>query len=312
MLKIGILGGGPSVEHEVSLASGRNVLKYINRKKYKPHFLLFTKNKKLFWGKKQIPFPLGLKKFDVIFNALHGTFGEDGTLQKILDREGIKYTGSGARASALGMDKWASKRLFKKAGLAVPQSKLFVGLPHSHILENVKMWQIIVKPRSGGSSVGVTIARSAAELRNKLREILRVDDAIVEEYLPGKEFTAGVLEYGGKLRALPIVEIKPKAKYKFFDYEAKYKTGASEEIVPAKISKILARKIQNAALCAHKAVGAKTYSRSDFMLHNGKPYILEINTLPGLTKNSLVPKAARAAGISFTQLIGIIIESAAS
>ncbi len=305
MLKIGILAGGLSVEHEVSLASGRNVLKYIDRKKYKPYFLLLTKDKRLFWDKKQIPFPRGLKHFDIVFNALHGTFGEDGELQKILDRAKIKHTGSDARASKLGMDKWVSRKLFKKAGLTVPKSRLIKKISDKIAVS----FPAVAKPRNGGSSVGVSISSSASELKNKLRKILENDDAIIEEYLSGREFTGGVLEYKNKLRALPVVEIKPKPKYGFFDYEAKYKTGASDEIVPAKISRMLAKKIQNAALRAHGAIGASAYSRSDFILRRGKVYILEINTLPGLTKNSLIPKAARAAGIPFTKLIGIIIDS---
>jgi D-alanine-D-alanine ligase len=305
-IKVAILAGGPSVEHEVSLASAGNVYEFIDRTKYEPHFLLLRRDKKLFLGKKQLPFPSGLKHFDVVFNALHGTFGEDGALQKILDRKKIKYTGSGAKTSRLGMDKWESKKIFLKAGLASPKAQLV-----KNISAKINFpYPFVVKPRNGGSSVDVHIIDSGRGLQGKIRNILKDDEVLVEKYLPGKEFTAGVLDYRNKLQPLPVVEIKPKPKYKFFDYEAKYKTGASEEIVPARISTVLAKKIQDAALCAHKAINAKTYSRSDFMLHNGEFHILEINTLPGLTKNSLVPKAAKAAGISFTELIGILIDSA--
>ncbi len=310
MLKVGILGGGPSVEHKVSLASARNVYESTDRTKYEPHLLILRRDKKLFSGKKELPFPHGLKQFDIVFNALHGMFGEDGKLQKIFDRTGIKYTGSGSRASALGMDKWRSKKLFGKVGLAVPQSKLITSRKHSNILQNIRIFPVVLKPRNGGSSVGVCITHSPEELKRKVDRILESDDALVEQYLPGREFAGGVLKYNDELRPFPIVEIKPKAKYKFFDYEAKYKTGASEEIVPARIDTALARKIQKAALLAHKVIGAKTYSRSDFIMHNGKIYILEINTLPGLTKNSLVPKAARATGIPFTKFISIVIDSA--
>ncbi len=295
--------GGPSNEHEVSLATAKSVYKFIDRKKYTPYLLLLTRDKKLFLNKKWLPFPRGLKQFDVVFNALHGTFGEDGELQKIMNRENIKYTGSGVHASKIGMDKWQSRKLFLGAGISVPKSKILRRVPKAINMP----FPLFVKPRNGGSSVDTSKIRSIDELRNKTRTILRNDDAVIEEYLPGREFTVGILERKGKPFALPVVEIVPKAKYDFFDYEAKYKTGASREIVPARINRATAKKLRRAALRAHKAIGACAYSRSDFILNNGECYILEINTLPGLTKNSLIPRAAKAAGILFPKLIDTIV-----
>ncbi|MDO8504809.1 MAG: D-alanine--D-alanine ligase [Candidatus Liptonbacteria bacterium] len=303
MKKVAILGGGPSSEHVVSLATAKNVFLLIDRKKYKPELLFLTKKKELFLGKKRLSFPKDLKKYDIIFNALHGAFGEDGELQTILDKLVMKYTGSGAKASRIGMDKWESKRIFKKAGLNVAPSVLFK--KNSNPGATRMPFPLVLKPRNGGSSVGISIVNSVPEFKNKIKRVLANDDAVAEKYLPGREFTVGVLGN----RALPVVEIKPKSKYKFFDYEAKYKTGASEEIVPAKIPPKLAKLLGRSAIKAHKAIGARAYSRSDFILNGGKFYILEINTLPGLTKNSLLPKAAKAAGVSFKQLLDIIILS---
>ena len=305
-ITVGILGGGPSSEHVVSLATARNVHRAIDHAKFTPTLLTFTKNRELFAGKKKLVFPSDLKQFDIIFNALHGTFGEDGQIQKILDRIRVPYTGALAKASALGMDKWKSRRAFLRAGLHVPRAILIKKMPRSSLYFS---FPLVLKPRNGGSSVGVSIVSTQSELLRSLPKILKTDDVLIEEYIRGRELTCAVLEKNGKLITLPVIEIRPKPKYAFFDYEAKYKSGASEELVPAPIPRALAKKVERATLAAHRAIGASVYSRSDFIARNGDFYILEINTLPGLTANSLLPKAAQAAGISFTKLITLIINA---
>ena len=303
---VGILGGGPSSEHVVSLATARNVHRAIDHAKFTPTLLTFTKNRELFARKKKLVFPSDLKQFDIIFNALHGTFGEDGQIQKILDRLRIPYTGSGAKASTIGIDKWQSRVRFMRAGLKVPHAMLLKKMSRSSAYFS---FPFVLKPRNGGSSVGVSIVSTQNEFSRHLAKILKTDDALIEEYVRGREFTCGVIEKNKKLIALPVIEIRPKPKYAFFDYEAKYKSGASEELVPAPIPRALARRVQDAAIRAHHAVGARVYSRSDFIARNGDLYILEINTLPGLTVNSLLPKAAHAARISFQKLITFIIDA---
>lgn len=306
-IKVGVIMGGPSSEHEVSLLTGENIYRNLERKKYQVTELILSKDLRLSSGLSKIEFPQGLLRFDVIFNALHGRFGEDGTLQTVLDILGVPYTGSGSASSWLGMDKLISSAVFKNAGIPVLSSKV---IKKASDIQNAA-YPFVLKPRRGGSSVGVEIVRSKSEAGKKLAAVLKHDDeALLQKYLKGKEFTCGVLERGGKNKALPVIEIRPKSIYEFFDYEAKYKEGASDEIVPAPIIKSLSKIIQNYALHAHETLGCRGYSRSDFIVQRGVPYILEINTLPGFTANSLVPKAARAAKIPFSKLLDILIEGA--
>ena len=273
------------------------VLKNLDKEKYVARAVKVSKS-----GKWPISFEKLKKDFDVVFIAMHGEYGEDGTLQSILDENGILYTGSGVAASRLGMDKIASQKVFKKAGLLVP------GDP--------KGFPAVVKPADRGSSVGVSIARNFLELDSAVKTALNQSRRImVQEYIAGRELTCGVLEIKRKLTPLLPTEIIPKSK--FFDYVAKYKKGGSQEITPPNLPPAVIKKIQQAAIKAHQAIGANGYSRSDFILampnaKNQVPkiYILEINTLPGMTETSLLPQEAKAVGISFPQLLDRIIEAA--
>ncbi|KKS82930.1 MAG: D-alanine-D-alanine ligase [Candidatus Wolfebacteria bacterium GW2011_GWC1_43_10] len=305
-LIVAVLCGGPSSEYEVSLNSGRNVFKFIDRKKFLPTLVILQKDFSLRIGSQTLPFPSGLRRFDVVFNALHGQFGEDGVLQSILDLIRIPYTGSDTASSFIGMDKWLSKLFFNKSGLVVPSSRLF---KQKEFPEKVK-FPLVAKPRRGGSSVGVELIYSRKQLKKTFEKIWKSgDDVILERYIRGRELTVGVIEKKGKIISLPVIEIVPKKKHKFFDYQAKYLPGHSDEIVPAPISRSLAGRLQRSAIQAHKSLECSVYSRSDFMVLGKKIYILEVNTLPGLTQNSLVPKAAQAAGMSFGDLITLIIKS---
>lgn len=289
--------GGPSNEHTISLQTGENVYRAINREKYRPHKLVLGKDYKLTSNGTDSNFPNHLKNYDVIFNALHGSFGEDGLIQTMLNHLGVKFTGSDSSASWLGMDKWLSWEIFKKNRLPVPKTVL------ANKLTSLGQFSIpaILKPRRGGSSLGVKLINSKKELSKNLQDLL------IQEYLIGREFTCAVVQTKNKLLALPVIEIKLVGRRTFFDYAAKYMPGLAQEIVPAQIENKIAKKIKTLAIKAHELLNCSGYSRSDFILKGDTPYILEINTLPGLTSNSLLPKAAMAAGISFEDLINEII-----
>lgn len=305
-MRIGVLMGGPSAEHDVSLNSGENAVRALKEKGYDATPLVLSRTMGLSENGKIIPYPDGLRGYDAIFNALHGTFGEDGQLQTILDDLGIPYTGSGAEASVLGMDKWESRKIFTQKGLAAPRSHI---IKKSSDRSAVAL-PAVIKLRASGSSHGVCIVASREELEEKSTELFKeANEVIVEQYLKGREFTCAVIERDGMLIPLPVVEIRPAQTHAFFDYAAKYTAGGAEEIVPAPIDASLAERIQASALAAHDAIGCRIYSRSDFIAVDDAPYILEINTLPGLTKHSLLPKSAAAAGIAFPDLIELILLS---
>ena len=233
---------------------------------------------------------------DVLFLAVHGGAGEGGTLQAVLDVIGVPYTGSGQLASALAMDKDLSKRLFRAAGVPVPAWFMAPVAP-----EDVKTglgWPVIVKPSKQGSSVGLTLVRKPPDLDAAVQLALRYDDEVmVEQFIPGKELTVGVL---GDV-PLPVGEIVPK--HELFDYESKYTPGMSEETFPAKIATALARQLQEYAMVAHRALKLGGYSRVDFRVSpDGDIFCLEANSLPGMTRTSLFPQAARAAGIEFPEM----------
>ena len=305
-IRVAIVMGGPSAEHEVSLRSGDMVARFLDKKKYAAKKIIISKS-----GKWPLEIKTLKEKFDIVFNALHGEYGEDGTLQKILERERIPFTGSKAVASKLGMDKVKSVKLFSENGLLVPPYCVIVGFPNAIIPPSCLGFPAVIKPADRGSSVGMSIIEGLPELKDALKKCFAVSNVgIIQSYIKGTELTCGVLEVNGKPKALPPTEIVPVAR-KFFDYHAKYTPGATEEITPARISKALTKKVMLSALKAHKCIGASGYSRSDFILgEDGKLYILEINTLPGLTKQSLLPQAAQSAGITFPQLLDYIIESA--
>lgn len=272
--------GGESSEREVSLMTGREMLKNLDVEKYE---LV------------PIDLPNDLKKIDkridLALIALHGKGGEDGVIQGYLESLGIKYTGCGVLASAVGMD----KKIFREVMMAnkLPMPKLVTRAP------------CVVKPSNGGSSVGVSIVKREEELELAICKAKKYDsEIIIEEYIKGIEVSCGVLGY----EALPVIEIVPKNI--FFDYESKYTESGAQEICPARINKKLSEGIQKLTLKVFKAIGGRGYARVDFMIRNGKPYILEINTLPGMTAVSLLPKEALAVGINYSQLLDKIIELA--
>jgi D-alanine-D-alanine ligase len=253
---------------------------------------------------------------DVAFLALHGKYGEDGTIQGFLELTGTPYTGSGVLASALAMDKVMAKRLLAASGIVVPRgihitTADFVADEPSEIDRAVDLLPAVVKPSKQGSSVGMSLVSSKDDMSEAIRLALDHDDVVlVEERIAGTEITVAVLGIPGRgeIEALPVVEIVPKRE--FFDYRAKYDPDQCDEICPARISEELTSAAQAAALRAHRSLSCRGYSRTDIILGPNGPVVLEVNTLPGMTKNSLLPKAALAAGISFSALLDRIVSLA--
>ena len=244
---------------------------------------------------------------DVVILALHGTWGEDGRIQGLLDTIGIPYTGSGVGASSLAMDKVMAKKILALEGLDVPRG-IVVSSASGKDLERARSvgLPVFVKPVASGSSVGAGIVANAEALGGAIEEALRYDDrAMVEELLEGKELTVAVIG-NDELTALPVIEIVTKRQ--FFDYTAKYSAGESEEIVPARIPEDVARRAQDIAIRAHNALGCRGMSRTDLMWSGDRMVALEVNTIPGMTANSLLPKAARAAGIEFGDLLSRFVD----
>lgn len=297
--KVAVLCGGPSPEHEVSLASGENVLRNLDSRRFVAEKIVIDKSGKF-------PIPLeGLKKFDLAFLAMHGPFGEDGTIQAILESLGVLYTGSGVAASILGMDKVASKRLFAAAGFNIAPFQVTENLKDLFKIAKVFGFPLIVKPSNQGSSIGVSLVEKSGELAGAFDKASFYGPVIAEKFIRGREIQAGIL--GDE--ALPLVEIKPKRK--FFDYEAKYDPSLSEEITPALVDQKMTERIQDIALGVFKLLGCRHFGRVDlFYSDEGEVIVSEINTIPGLTENSLFPKATAAAGLAFLQVLEKIIDLA--
>lgn len=247
------------------------------------------------------------EKIEVVFNALHGGYGENGQLAALLDLAGIPYTGSGALASGLGMNKHLSKVIFQANGVpTAPWEKYSRREGADAAILAARELPLVVKPNEQGSTVGLSIVRQPGELSAALERAFQYGDVtLVEKYIPGRELTVSVL--GGE--ALPIIEIIPESG--FYDYEAKYQGGKTRYVVPAELPEELAAKIREAGAGAYHALGCRGYARVDFRLQDdGQFFCLEVNTLPGMTPTSLVPKAAKAVGIGFNELMERIVSLA--
>ncbi|MFH1441256.1 MAG: D-alanine--D-alanine ligase [Candidatus Omnitrophota bacterium] len=295
--RIGILMGGPSTERQISLNSGQAVYESLKQSGCDV-IAIDIKTDDI---EENIDF-LKSCRINCAFIALHGYFGEDGQIQEILENLNIPYTGSGIMASRLAMDKVSSRMIFEICGLNAPKYKVidnsFIQMQYYWDVSKEFRFPIVVKPVTHGSSVGLSIVDKKDDFIKAVELAFNFDKkVIVEEYIEGREVTVGVLNND----ALPVIEIIPKSR--FFDYQAKYETGLTEYIVPAKLDKKIIRELQQKALMAHKALGCFSFSRVDMILKkNNFSVILEVNTIPGLTKNSLLPKAAKAAGIDFSHL----------
>lgn len=315
-IKVAVLRGGPGAESEVSMKSGKNVIDNLPDK-YIPIDIIIAKDKVWYQDGVAIKPEKVFKNCDVVFNAMHGEYGEDGKVQQLMDQFGVKYTGSKTLASALGMNKVLSKDIFIKFGLKTPLHKVIrkeddlSGLDHT-LFKTFPM-PAIIKPAGSGSSFGVSMVKTLKEILPAIDTALKYSDfVIVEEFIKAKEATCGVVEdfRGEEIYPLLPVQIIPPEEFDFFGYEAKY-SGKSSEICPGNFSEREKEEIQRMAIEAHKALGLKHYSRSDFIVSPKRGvYILEVNTLPGLTKESLLPKSLEAIGCTLPNFLDHIIQLA--
>lgn len=299
-LRIGVLMGGFSSEREISLRSGRAVVDGLRAAGFAAEAVDVKS--------RRIP-ALSSGRFDVFFIAMHGKFGEDGELQAILEKKQIPFTGSGSYASRCAMDKFAMKRVFLKSG--VPTAPCWFYRKRSRKRFDDLPLPLVVKPRAEGSSIGVSIIDSLEELPAALEEAAKYgDDILLEEFVAGRELTVGIL---GET-ALPIIELRPKRR--FFDFAAKYQDPETEYIVNPPLETKTGEEVQRIALMAHRALRCEGFSRVDLILSHddgGKSpriVVLEVNSIPGMTERSLVPKAARAIGITFPDLCCRIVRLA--
>lgn len=356
MRSIAVVMGGPSSEYEVSLKTGINILQAIDLQKYKlmPVVIgedgkyhmggFLDNNSQKLWNPQQhleaqdsVHVLSGIEgiahikeeNIDLVFNAMHGRYGEDGMFQALLEAEGIPYTGSSFRSSSIAMHKFYTKKIAQAVGLPLSAdfymlASRFRGNPEEvdRIIPTLQKIgeKLVLKLVDSGSSRDMAIldAQDSRTIRGYLLELLDKGDVLVEEFIPGREFTCGILEKisfaGGiltrEINSLSVTEIRPKVD-SFFSYEAKYEQGASEEITPAQIPDHLKETIQNHSLQIHQALSCSDYSRSDFIYDEKEDRLvfLEINTLPGMTATSLIPQGAAACGISFADLVQRIIDN---
>ena len=297
--KIGVLLGGLSSEREVSLASGNAILNALKDKGYYAVAIDVGRD---------VTEKIKDNGIEVAFIALHGRFGEDGAIQGLLEVMGIPYTGSGILASALGMNKTVSKQVFRSRGLLVgPYEVIYAGdaAKVNEALEDIR-FPAVIKPHAEGSSVGVSLVFKREDVAAAVALALKYgNEFLIEKFIRGKEVQVGILGN----RALGAIEIVPKRA--FYDYTAKYEKGMSDHFFPARIPDVAYKRALEAGLAAHQAIGCRGYSRVDFIIdESGAPYILEVNTLPGMTATSLLPEIANGVGISFPDLVEEILRLA--
>ena len=300
--KILLIAGGYSNEKEISLMTAKSV--YSELKKNKKYNLKIIEPDGNFVKK------LRIYKPDIVLNLLHGRYGEDGYVQSILESEKIKYTHSGVNASAIAIDKELSKKLYIKNNILTPKYIKFIfkrNIIKKNIFKKIKKklnFPVVVKPINEGSSVNVYICNKSNFIKNLYR-LENYGEVLIEKFIPGREIQVAIL---GR-KKLGVIELKPKRK--FYDYEAKYNVKSkTKHIIPVKINKKKMKEVLNIALKAHKAIGCRGITRSDFKFYKNKFYLLEINTQPGMTSLSLVPEIARYNNISFLNLIDWIIKDA--
>ncbi len=296
-LSVAVLMGGTSSERDISLISANEVIKYLDRNKY--NILKYDTAKDIDRIVKD------RKKIDVVLPILHGPGGEDGEIQGFLDILGLPYMGSNVVSSAIAMDKYATKKIYKYAGILTPKFQIIKSKKDKITIK----LPFVVKPVSQGSSVGTSIVKDKKQISKALDDAFKLENRIIiEEFIKGTEITVPIIGNENP-KALPIIEIVPP-KGKFFDRKNKY-DNTTQEIIPARISKKLTQKAQKIAVKAHKEIGCLGLSRTDMIIKTKNLiYVLETNTIPGMTSESLFPKSARATGISFTKLLDRLIELA--
>ncbi len=294
--RVGVLMGGTSSERDISLRTGKSVHKALKENGFAEVTLIDVDN--------DIAKKLQSKRIEVAFIALHGSPGEDGRIQGLLEIMGIAYTGSGVLSSALCMDKVATKEVLHYHGILTPPFRVLN--PGSNPPGGLKL-PCVVKPPSEGSTIGVSLVKKRSEFKEAFKMARRFSSAVlVESYIEGREVTVSVLDLQ---RDLPVVEIQPSGD--FYDYKAKYTAGNAEFVVPAKLKKTELKRVRAAALASYKALRCRGAARVDMIIdHKGVPYVIEVNTVPGMTKMSLLPMAALSAGISYGALVEEMLCSA--
>ena len=303
--RIAILSGGASSEAEVSRNSGQAIEKALSQR--------YSETKQIELDKETVPQLLEFEP-DVIFPALHGPPGEDGTVQGMLELLGFPYVGSGVKSSAVAMDKILAKHIFKEAGL--PLTKHVIANQETDTFDLLKKItstlgnNICIKPPSQGSALGVTLISRAEDIEAALNDAFKFGSKVlVEERVFGREITVGLLDTEEGVKAFPVIEVTTP-KDAWYDYEHRYTAGLSNHVIPAKISSKLSLSIQACAIEAHKALGCRDLSRADFLLRGNEYFLLEINTLPGMTGTSLYPEGAEGFGMNFPQLLDHLIDRA--
>ncbi len=302
-IRIAVLSGGWSKERSVSIKSGKAVLGALDEKKY--HIVSFDPKEDLnvLWQQR--------KQLDLVFNLLHGKFGEDGRIQGLLEIFGIPFVGSGVLASAMAMNKRVTKEVYRNVGLQVPEDIILKKGEAFSIdkIISVLGTPIVIKPVSEGSSIGISIMENERDIGAGIEKAFQFDlEVVLEEYISGREITCAVL--GGKeLETLPLVEIMPKDTHRFFDFDAKYTPGETTEICPAKIESHLQTRAFEIAKNAHRALNCKDWSRTDMIVRDNEIYLLETNTIPGMTETSLVPLAAKGKGWTLRDLLDRMIST---
>ena len=309
---VAVLMGGKSAEREVSLSTGRQVMAALDPERYE----VFSVDTAYLTRPANGEPPLvGRNRPDVAVICLHGRFGEDGTVQGMLELLEIPYTGSGVLSSALAIDKVMSKKVLALEGIPVPADVTLHGrregaeyLSAFHAGTAKVLYPSVVKPSTLGSTIGITIVRERDQMAAALDTAFHYDEAVlVEKFIDGMEITGPVLG-NDDLRPLPLIEIVPNGG--FYDYEAKYTPGATDEIVPARLPAELTRQAQELAVRSHRALGCRGFSRTDMLVGEDGIYVLEVNTIPGMTPTSLLPRSAEAAGIPFDQLVDRMVQLA--
>ncbi len=303
-IRLALLCGGKSAEREVSLKSGDQVYQALNKERYE--ILRYD-------PRDELPkLARDADSIDAALIILHGRLGEDGTIQGFLESLGIPYQGSGVLGSAMAMNKIVSKELYVQKGIPVAPyliAERGKGLSESQVLEQLG-FPVVVKPEHEGSSIGLSIVREKEKFQEALQKAWDYDKrCLVEQFIQGVEITGGVLG-NDVLEALPLIEIIPGDGYEFFDYAAKYTPGASKEICPARLSPEITARAQECALKAHQALYCRGYSRTDMIVSGQDLFVLETNTIPGMTATSLFPQAAAVAGYSFPALLDRLVELA--
>jgi len=302
-IRIAVLSGGWSKERSVSIKSGKAVLEALDKRKYDMVSFDPKENMNVLWQQRN--------EFDLVFNLLHGKYGEDGRIQGLLDVFGIPFLGSGVLASAITMNKRVTKDVYRSVGLRVPKDiivKKGETITVNKIID-ILGTPVVIKPVSEGSSIGISIMENENDILSGIEKAFEFDlEVLLEEYVSGKEITCAVL--GRKhLETLPLVEIVPKDTHRFFDFEAKYIAGETTEICPAQIESHLQNKAFEIAENAHRALHCRDWSRTDMIIKNDEIYLLETNTIPGMTETSLVPLAAKGKGWTLSNLLDRMINT---